>query len=467
MRYTLIRRAVAAASVLAVGATLAACSSDSASGQSGESGADAAPAESFDSSKEYDITVWSWEPTIQQDSDVVKAFEEENPNVKVTVTNVGGAADTYTALSNALQAGSGLPDVSQIEYYALPQYAISSALADLTPYGAGDLEGQYTTGTWNAVNQTTAKGVSGIFGLPVDSGPMALFYNEEVFDEAGIDTPPATWEEFYEAAKKIHDLGDNYYITADSGDAGFLTSMMWQLAPSAFTVDGQDITVDLTSADFQEWVAIWQKMIDEGLINTSISPWSDEWFKGFGDGTLGSLVTGAWMPANFLANSPEASGKFRVAAIPTLDGQPANAENGGSSLGVLDASPNKAAAYQFAEFVSHGEGAKLRVQGGNFPSLQATLDDPDFQSSTGDYAAPDLLSYFGDQEYNKVLAEGAAAVNPGWNYLPFEVAVNSKFADTAGQAYSGSGTTLKDGLDSWADTIVEYGNEQGYTVTKK
>jgi len=464
MQSSSIKRAVAVAAAMAAGVSLAACSSGS--GQSGESGA-AAPADAFDSSTDYDITVWSWEPTIQQDSDVVAAFEKEYPNVKVTVTNVGGASDTYTALSNALQAGSGLPDVSQIEYYALPQYATSSSLADLTSYGAGDLEGAYTTGTWSAVNQTTAKGESGIYALPVDSGPMAMFYNEEVFGKAGIDAPPTTWDEFYEDAQKIHALGDNYYITSDAGDAGFLTSMMWQLAPDTFQVDGQDITVDFSSSDLQEWVDIWQKMMNEDLINTNVSAWSDEWFKGLGDGTIASLVTGAWMPANLLANSPEASGNFRVAAIPSLDGTPTNAENGGSSLGIMQESPNKAAAYKFVEFVSNGEGAQLRVQAGNFPSLQATLDDADFQASTGDYAAPDLLAYFGGQEYNKVLAEGAKAVNPGWSYLPYEVAANSKFADTAGQAYSGSGTTLKDALASWADAIVQYGNEQGYTVTSK
>lgn len=466
MRTGTFKRVVAGAAAVAVGATLAACSSDSSS--SGQSSTSTEAAQSLDSSKTYNITVWSWEPTIQQDSDVVAAFEKEYPNIKVTVTNVGGTADTYTALSNALQAGSGLPDVAQIEYYALPQYAISSSLADLTPYGAGDLKGQYTTGTWNSVNQTTAKGESGIYALPVDSGPMALFYNKATFDKAGISEAPKTWDEFYADAKKIHALGDNYYITSDAGnDAGFLTSIMWQLSPSAFQVDGQNITIDFTDPNFQKFVDIWQKMIDEDLISTSIAGWSDEWFKGLGDGTIASLPTGAWMPANLLGSSPDASGDFRVALMPSIDGSAVNAENGGSSLAIMEKSENQAAAYKFVEFVSNGDGAKLRVQAGNFPSLQSTLDDADFQASTGDYAAKDLLDYFGGQEYNKVLAEGAKNVNSGWTYLPFEVAVNSKFADTVGKAYNGSGTTLTSALDEWADAIVQYGNEQGYTVTKK
>ena len=462
MRFT-GKRALTGVVALGSVVALAACS-----GGGGESGGASGEATSpaFDENTDYNITVWGWEPTFQQDSAAVKAFEEAYPNVKVTVTNVGGAADTYTALSNALQAGTGLPDASQIEYYALPQYSVAGNLADLTEFGAGDLADQYTTGTWTSVNQTTAQGVEGIFGLPIDSGPMALFYNEATFTEAGVEEPPTTWQEFYDAAVKIHELGDNYYITSDAGnDAGFLTSIMWQLYPDAFQVDGQNVTVDFTGEAFQEFVAIWQKLIDEDLISTSIAGWSDEWFKGLGDGTLASLPTGAWMPANLLGNSPDASGDFRVALLPSIDGSPVNAENGGSSLAVLNESQNKAAAYKFVEFLSAGDGADLRVQGGNFPSLQATLDNEEFQASTGEFDAPDLLDYFGGQEYNTVLAEGAGNVNEGWSYLPFQVAANSKFGDTVGQAFNGSGATLADALNSWADAIEQFGNEQGYAVT--
>lgn len=462
MRFSTMKRALAGTVAAGVTLALAACS-----GGGSPNSTTAAP--SFDANKQYNVSVWAWEPTIQQDSNVVKAFEKQYPNIKVTVTNSGGPSDEYTSLSNALQAGTGLPDVGQIEYYALPQYAIGSNLADLTRFGAGDLQGKYTTGTWNSVNQTTAKGVKGVYALPVDSGPMALFYNEATFKKAGISAPPTTWDEFYQDAVKIHALGSNYYITTDSGsDAGFLTSLMWQMSPGAFKADGQNVSVNFSDPGFAKFVETWQKLIDNHLISTSVASWSDEWFRGLGDGSIASLPIGAWMPANLLAHAPAAKGNFRVAPMPSLDGKPVNSENGGSSLAIMSkSSPDtQVAAYKFLDFVSNGEGAKLRVQAGNFPSLQATLDDPSFQSSTGDYSAPDLLGYFGGQQYNQVLAQSAKAVNSGWSYLPFQVSANSKFADTVGKAYNGSGTPLSKGLSDWADAIVALGNGQGYKVTK-
>lgn len=395
-----------------------------------------------------EITVWAWEPTL---TDVVAAFETANPNITVNLENVGGAADTYTKLDNAIAAGSGAPDVAQVEYYAIGQYAIPGQLTDLTEFGADSLADSFTTGTWNAVTQANS---GKIYGLPVDSGPMALFYNKAVFDEAGVTEPPATWEEFHEAAKKIHDLGPDYYITTDNGDAGFATSMMWQAGGHPFTVASNNVTIDLGDEGVTTFAEFWQSMIDEGLINTTTSGWSDDWFKGLGDGTIASLMTGAWMPANLIGSAPDASGDFRVAAMPVPEaGTTANAENGGSSLAILSSSEKKDAAYKFLEFNSAGDGVAIRLAGGNFPSTTADLADPDFLGYTDEY--------FGGQEYNAVLAQAAADVLPGWSYLPYQVYANSIFGDKVSGAYTGDGT-LAQAYQNWQTDLISYGQQNGF-----
>src|SRR5699024_6717060 len=138
------------------------------------------------------ITVWAWEPSLDP---VVEAFEAAHEGVTVDLVNVGTGIDSYTALQNAISAGQGLPDVAQVEYYALPQFALQGSLADLTPFGAADLDGDYAPGPWDSVHSGEE-----IVGLPMDSGPMALFYNKALFDEFGIEVP-TTWAEFAEAGR--------------------------------------------------------------------------------------------------------------------------------------------------------------------------------------------------------------------------------------------------------------------------
>ena len=46
--------------------------------------------------------------------------------------------------------------------------------------------------------------------------------------------------------KKIHTLGDNYYITSDTGGAGFYDSMTWLASATPFSTEGEAVTINLT-----------------------------------------------------------------------------------------------------------------------------------------------------------------------------------------------------------------------------
>ncbi|GAB6937468.1 ABC transporter substrate-binding protein [Isoptericola variabilis] len=440
-----VARGTALAGVLALG--LAACGSGD---DGGSGGGDAAPVDTAAVlEKGGEITVWAWEPTLE---DVVKDFEEQYPNVTVNLENVGTSNDQYTALQNAIAAGDGVPDVAQIEYFAVPQFAISEALTNLGPLGADDLDGTFSTGPWNSVHSG-----DGVYGLPMDSGPMALFYNEEVFDTYGVDVP-TTWDEYLEAARTIHEKDPKAYIANDIGDAGFTTSMIWQAGGHPYQVDGTDVSIDFAGDEgTQKFTEVWQQLIDEDLL-APVGSWSDEWYQGLGNGTIATLTIGAWMPANLESGVPQGKGKWRVAEMPQWEaGQHATSENGGSSLTVPAASENAELAYAFVDYATNGDGVQARLDGGAFPATTADLESDEFRGAESEY--------FGGQKINEVLADSAANVVEGWQYLPFQVYANSIFNDTVGQAYV-SGTTLTDGLATWQEQSATYGNSQGFTVNK-
>ncbi|MGO3153480.1 MAG: ABC transporter substrate-binding protein [Galactobacter sp.] len=438
---------------LAVGAAVLASAALALSACGGGSSDDDAPAKvdkgAVDSALEKggEITVWAWEPTLK---DVVPAFEKKYPNVKVKLVNAGTNNDEYTALQNAVKAGKGVPDVAQLEYYALPQFSLSKSVADLTSYGAADLDGTFTPGPWSSVKEGNK-----INALPMDSGPMALFYNKTVFDKHNIEVP-TTWDEYVEAGEKLHKADPKAYITNDTGDAGMATSLIWQAGGQPYDVDGTDVSVDLTGDKGTETYAkTWQKLLDDDLV-APVSSWSDEWYKGLGDGSIATLAIGAWMPANLESGVAAAKGDWRVAPLPQWEeGDNASSENGGSSLAVTDASDKKELAYAFTKFATVDQGVDIRVDQGAFPATTATLEDDAFLGKESEY--------FGGQKINEVLAESAKNVRTGWKYLPFQVYANSVFNDTVGQAYSGK-STIEDGLKAWQDKSVSYGKDQGFNV---
>jgi multiple sugar transport system substrate-binding protein len=437
------RRAVFAVAVAAIAAgSLAACSSGSGSASGGGS------ADDIETALEQggEITYWSWTPSAEAQ---VAAFEKAYPKVKVNLVNAGTNTDEYTKLQNAIKAGSGAPDVVQIEYYAFPQFALSDSLVDLAPYGFGDLKDAYSPGTWGSVDFDGK-----IYGLPQDSGPMAMFYNKEVFDQFGLSVP-TTWDEYIAAGEKLTAADPSKHIAADTGDSGFATSMIWQAGGTPFTTDGTNVTIDLQDAGSKKWADTWNKLVDGGLLADTPS-WSDEWFKALGDGSIATLVTGAWMPGVLESSVADGAGKWRVAPIPTYDGTPVTAENGGGGQAVTKQSKNPALAAGFLKWLNNDdESLKIFAESGGFPSTTAQLSDPAFVDAASDY--------FGGQQINQVLTQASKEVREGWSYLPFQVYANSIFGDTVGQEYASKGD-LNAGLSTWQDQLVEYGNSQGFTV---
>jgi len=440
-----LRRVAAIASTGILLATLAACSPSG-----GSTGAETGNAADIEAAlqKETTLTVWAWAPAVE---DIATAFEKKYPKVKVNVVNAGTGNDQYIKLQNAIKAGSGAPDVAQIEYYALPQFALSNALVDLGDFGFGDYESDYTPSTWGSVNLD-----DGIYALPQDSGPMALFYNKKVFDKYDIAVP-TTWDEYIAAAKKLHAANPQAYITNDTGDAGFTTSMIWEAGGKPYTTtNGTDVTINLQDEGSKKFADTWNQLIDGDLVSP-VSSWSDEWYKGLGDGTIATLAIGAWMPGNLESGVAEASGDWRVAPLPTFEaGVPAGAENGGGGDSVLAQSKNKLAAAGFVQFMNQGEGTQISIDAGGFPSTTADLNSDEFLGYESEY--------FGGQKINEVLVNAANTVTPGWAYLPFQVYSNSIFNDTVGQAYANK-SDLNAGLEAWQKASADYGNEQGFTVT--
>ena len=434
---------VALAGVAAL--SLAACSSGGGGGSAG-----GGTASDLDAALEKggEITYWTWTPSGEAQAE---AFMKEYPNVTVEVVNAGTATDEYTKLQNAISAGSGAPDIAQIEYYALQQFALSDGLLDLSSYGLGDLEDQYTASTWSAVNLN-----GGLYGLPQDSGPMVMLYNKDIFDQYGLEVP-TTWDEYIAAGEKLHAADPSKYITNDAGDPGFAQPLIWQAGGRPYQTDGTSVTIDLQDAGTKKWADSWNRLLEPGLL-APIATWTDDWWKGLGNGSIATLITGAWMPGILEGSVPEGAGQWRVAPLPGYDGSATTAENGGSAQSVIKQSKSPALAAAFLRWLnSSDESIDVFLQSGGFPSTVANLNADDFLS-----AAPE---YFGGQEINKVLVEASQNVAEGWEYLPFQVYANSVFPDTVGQAYNDR-TDLNAGLKAWQDNLVDYGSSQGFDINK-
>jgi multiple sugar transport system substrate-binding protein len=397
-----------------------------------------------------EITFWTWLPDIQKTVDL---FEEAHPEISVKVENVGVGIDEYTKMRNAVDAGSGGPDVAHMTYDAIPSFALTGDLADLTQYGGSSIPDLFLPGVVSLVERDGA-----IYGVPQDFGPAVMFYRADVFDKLGLDVP-ATWDEYAAAAQAIHAADPNMYIThIDPGlnDAAYMG--LWQLDAAPWTVvNDTTISVDLTSPKATQWADYWSALNDQGLLVESVQG-SDEWFKQLNDSVWVTWTVGAWGLQALTGNVPAGEGLWRVAPQPVWNaGDKASSQFGGSASVVMEQSANKEAATTFAMWMNSDPVAveSLKNDQGLLPTTNAAWDDPAFLDEP--------IPYLGDQPGRQVFAESAKNSVVGWQWLPFQPYVGSVYKDTVGPQISGKGS-IADGFAAWQDRIVQYAQEQGYTV---
>ena len=186
MRTSLRRAAIATAAAAAL--TLTGCT---ASGDTGESGT-------------VNLNYWAWAPNLEQ---VVDIWNEQNPDIQVTVNKQDGGDPAITKLLTAIKAGSGAPDLIQAEYQKIPTLVSSDALADISGSVSDDLAGEYSEGVWNSVTL----GGDAVYAIPQDSGPMMAYYRTDILDSLGLAVP-TTWDEYAEVARAIHAADPTKYL---------------------------------------------------------------------------------------------------------------------------------------------------------------------------------------------------------------------------------------------------------------
>ncbi len=133
--------------------------------------------------------------------DIIDRFEAENPDITVELESVEGQ-DYYGRLLTQIAANDA-PDIMQIGDDALPKFAADEALLPLDPFLNGSealnrnmyLAGLTEPGQWQGQQ----------YLLPKDYSPLAVFYNKNLFDEAGLSYPEAgwTWTDFLETAQTL------------------------------------------------------------------------------------------------------------------------------------------------------------------------------------------------------------------------------------------------------------------------
>ena len=463
------RLALSGIAALAAVTGLAACSSGSSSssassassstaGSSSSASASATPSSSVtveagancSSSNAVKITFWAWVPGLGR---AVNEFNTTHPGICVTQEDVGAGDPEYVAITNALKAGSGAPDVAEVEYDELPSFEITKSVDNLVPYGADNYKSDFVPWAWQEVSQGSA-----VYAIPGDAGPMAFYYNSALFAKYKI-TPPTTWAQFAADAATLHKDDPSAYITNFSAtDLQWIMSLMAQDNAWPFTyTGGSSVTINWTGPAQMAFAKYWDSMLSAHELNstTDVSATS---FADMDKSIDASWLSSAWGPSYFLPDAKSSLGDWRATTLPQWTaGADVAANWGGSSYPVFAQSQHPQQAAEFAEWLN------ATTASWNITKTAPSLLFPTYVPLLNDPSYKDLNNALSGTSDPNVAFTGAASNVTADEWPPFMTEALNEASTVFAGVQNGT-ETLQAAFTNFQNVLVSYAKAQGFTV---
>jgi len=250
--------------------------------------------------------------------------------------------DLRRELSTALMTGTE-PDLVTVDNPHFASFAEIGAFADITDkveqWGKAPL---YFEGSWESVMYNDR-----VYGLPIDSNTLALFYNKDMFREVGLDPekPPTTWSELAEYAERLTDVAQNrrgITFCADRSEEG-----TFQFLP--FIQQGGADIDNINAPGAVEALALWTTFVKNGWASPEvISGGQQASFSMFAEGHAAMAINGPWV----LYQLDDADFEWGLTLLPVKDDVGIRSSAlGGFNLGILDSSPYTEQAWEFVQWL--------------------------------------------------------------------------------------------------------------------
>ncbi|MEV0902649.1 extracellular solute-binding protein [Actinoplanes sp. NPDC049802] len=397
------------------------------------------------------LTYTTWIPGID---DVVKLWNDKNPNIQVKVqTGPNGNGGTYANFFNQIKAGN-TPDLGHIEYDALPSFRVQDGLANLADCSeVTAAKDKFVDWTWG---QVTFGEQNSVYGIPQDAGPMAMFYRKDLFEKNGIPIP-TTWDEYAAAAEKVKAAG-GYITNFSQSDINQFAGLAWQAGGRWFANDGSKWTVNFQDEGTTKVADYWQNLISKKLVS-SVPPWTTEWDNAYNKGNAWTWVSAVWGANSIMSGAPDTKGKWAVAPMPQWTSGGTVAGNwGGSSTAVFKNSKHPYEAAKFALWLNTSEEA-----------LTALNKAAQLYPATKDGAKLPALSqgveFYGGQKIYDVFATASTQVAADFVWGPTMTDTYASASDGFKAVVSGTGT-LNDALKTAQAKTVETLKSQSIPVAE-
>ena len=194
---------------------------------------------------------------------MVDLWNEENPDKPIQITfSTYPYSDMHNKLMMSLQAGSGAPDMCDVEIGQFPNYTGD----DCPLYALTDALAPYEEDLVTSRLDVYSKGDGTRIGVPTHVGASVMYWNAEIFEEYGLDYKSVkTWEDYTELGRQLKEAsnGEVYLTSVDTGGVDWIWIAMAEYGED--WTGGPEGEVDVQLDSVKKMLTMQQEWLDEGI----------------------------------------------------------------------------------------------------------------------------------------------------------------------------------------------------------
>ncbi len=268
---------------------------------------------------DVDLTYWGlWEPP-EVMQPVLSNYKESYPNVNIEYSqrSFSDLSLYRKTLLNRFKEGTG-PDIARIHVSWIPQF-----MSEIVPIPSNVMTEAEFGQTFYPVALDGVKVDGQLWAIPLEYDGLVLYYNVDHFAEAGIESPPASWEEFRQDAVKLavydstegNDLiraGAALGLASNVDHASDILGLMWLQSGIVFPTE-LDTTPAQDALTFYSYFVNKDHVWDKKFANSVYA---------FAQEQVSMIFAPSWRYFEITSINPNLN--FAVAGVPQIPGNTAN-----------------------------------------------------------------------------------------------------------------------------------------------
>lgn len=240
----------------------------------------------------------------------------------------------------SLQAGSGAPDICDVEIGKFPAYTGADSPLYVMTDALAPYEESMVTSRLDIYSREDGERL----GVPTHVGAAMMYWNAEIFEEYGLDYKSVkTWDDYTALGEQLKEAsnGEVYLTSVDTSAVDWLWIAMAEYGEDWTGGPGGEVNVQLDSIN--KMLTMQQQWLNDGIAMISIDGHTDNdaCRVPIAEGKIASFPKASWYMSRFKDYMPDTKGKWDMTPLPVFEeGQPNSVGLGGTGTVVTNECEN-------------------------------------------------------------------------------------------------------------------------------